>query len=142
MPDAMPTRLTGTDPVSECEAGVPGEPDADADERVAEPDLPVRDVLLPEQQHRQEAEQHEDVAEEQREPRAAGLDDLRRPRRDEHHAERGGQDREPGVERRVAEHVLQELLADEHRAHQRAEHDDARRSAATQNGGRAATSRS
>ena len=38
----------------------------------------------------------------------------------------------PGVERRVAEHVLQELLADEHRAHQRAEHDDARRSAATQ----------
>ena len=29
-----------------------------------------------------------------------------------------------GLERRVAEHVLQELLADEHRAHQRAEHDD------------------
>ena len=41
MPDAMPARVTGTDPVSECEAGVPGEPDADPDERVAERDLPV-----------------------------------------------------------------------------------------------------
>ncbi len=40
--------------------------------------------------------------------------------------ERGRQDRGAGLERRVAEHVLQELLADEHRAHERAEHDDAR----------------
>ena len=54
------------------------------------------------------------------------LDELGRARRDEHHEERRGQDREAGVERRVAEHVLQELLADEHRAHQRAEHDDPR----------------
>ena len=38
--------------------------------------------------------------------------------------DRRGQDRQPGVERRVAEHVLEELLADEHRAHQRAEDDD------------------
>ena len=38
--------------------------------------------------------------------------------------DRGRQDRGPGLERRVAEHVLQELLADEHRAHQRAEDDD------------------
>jgi hypothetical protein len=30
-----------------------------------------------------------------------------------------------GVERRVAEHVLHELLADEHGAHQRPEDDDA-----------------
>ena len=26
MPEAMPARLTGTDPVSECEAGVPARP--------------------------------------------------------------------------------------------------------------------
>ena len=37
-----------------------------------------------------------------------------------------GQERRAGLERRVAEHVLEELLADEHRAHQRAEHDDPR----------------
>ena len=76
VPDAIPARCTGTELVSEWKAGVPGQPDADPDERVAEPDLPVRDPVLPEQQHRQEAEQHEDVAEQQREPRAAGLDDL------------------------------------------------------------------
>ena len=124
VPDAMPARRTGTEPVSECDAGVPGEPDADADERVAEADLPVRAALLPEQQHGEEAEQAEHVAGEQREPRSPGLDELRRAGRDEHHEHRGRQDGEPGVERGVAEHVLQELLADEHRAHQRAEHDD------------------
>ena len=36
-----------------------------------------------------------------------------------------GQDGEPGVDGGVAEHVLQELLADEHGAHEAAEHDDA-----------------
>ncbi len=102
----------------------PGETDPDSDERVAETDLPVADVLLPEQDHRQETEQDEDVAQEQREAGAARLDDLGRARRDEHHAERGRKDREPGIERRVAEHVLEELLPDEHRAHQRAEDDD------------------
>ena len=33
-------------------------------------------------------------------------------------------DRCPGLKGRIALHVLEVLLADEHRAHQRAEHDD------------------
>ena len=54
------------------------------------------------------------------------LDELRRARRDDHHARRPpGGSPSPASSGRVAEHVLQELLADEHRAHQRAEHDDA-----------------
>ena len=55
----------------------------------------------------------------------ARLHQLGRTRRDQHHAERGGQDRHPGVERVVTQHVLKELLPHEHRRHQRAEHDDA-----------------
>ena len=35
------------------------------------------------------------------------------------------QNREAGIDRRVAQHVLQELLADEHGAHQRTHDDDA-----------------
>ena len=56
MPDAMPARFTGTEPVSECDAGVPAKPDPDADERVREPDLPVRRALVPQGIHREEAE--------------------------------------------------------------------------------------
>ena len=103
----------------------PRESDADADQAVGQADLPVRDPLVPQEQHRDEPEQAEDVADQQREPRSPRLHQLRRARSDQHHAERGGQDRHPGVERVVAEHVLQELLAHEHRSHQRAEHDDA-----------------
>ena len=80
----------------------------------------------PQHEHGEEPEEAEDVAHEEREPRAVAVDQLGRPRRDEHHADDGRQDRGPGFERRVAEHVLQELLTDEHRAHQRPEHDDAR----------------
>ena len=59
--DAMPARRTGTEPVSECEAGVPASPTPSSDERVPEPDLPVRAAVLPEQEHREEAEQAEDI---------------------------------------------------------------------------------
>ncbi len=52
-----------------------------------------------------------------------GVDELGRARGDHHHARHGREDREAGVERRVVEHVLQELLPDEHRAHQGPEHD-------------------
>ena len=107
-------------------SGGAGEADSDADEGVAETDSPVRDVLLPEDEHREEAEHDEDVAEEEGEACATRFDELRRAGRDEHHAERGGQDREAGVQRRVAEDVLQVLLADEHRPHQRPEDDDPR----------------
>ena len=51
---------------------------------------------------------------------------LRRAWGDQHHADDGREDRDPRVQRRVSEHVLQELLADEHRAHEGAEHDDPR----------------
>ena len=67
----------------------------------------------------------EHVAAQQREAGAARLDELGRARRDEHHEHDRGQERRAGAERGVAEHVLEELLADEHGAHQRAEHDDA-----------------
>ena len=100
--------------------------DADADEHVAERDLPVGNPALPEDQHRQEAEQAEEVAQQERESRAPRVDQFRRTRRDDHHADGGRQDRRARVEGRVFEHVLQELLADEHRAHQAAEHDDPR----------------
>ena len=104
----------------------PGKADADPDEAVAEGHLPVGDVLLPEQQHGQEAQQAEGVADQQGDAGATCLHELRRSRRDQDHERCRGQDREPGIERRVAEHVLQELLADEHRPHQRAEDDDPR----------------
>ena len=48
VPDAMPARVTGTDPVSECEAGVPANPTPAPMKRVREGDLPVRDALVPE----------------------------------------------------------------------------------------------
>ena len=47
-----------------------------------------------------EPEQHEDVPEEQREPRAASLDQLGGPRRDDDHGHRGGHDR--GARRRAS----------------------------------------
>ena len=53
-----------------------------------------------------------------------GSDELRRARRDEDHEHDRRQERRAGLEGRVAEDVLQELLADERRAHERAEDDD------------------
>src|SRR4051794_22345547 len=106
--------------------GRAGEPDADPDEHVGETDPPVGHVRLPEQQHRREGEEQEHVAAHEREAGAARLDELGRARRDEHHEHDRRQERRPGLQRRVAEHVLQELLADERGPHQRAEHDDPR----------------
>ena len=54
------------------------QPDADADEGIAQPDHPVGNALVPEQQHRDEAEQDEEVAGEQGEAGAACLDQLGR----------------------------------------------------------------
>ena len=71
-------------------------------------------------------EEAEDVAGEQRDASAVRFDELGRPRRDQNHEERRRDDRGTGLEARVAQHVLQVLLPDEHRAHQRAEDDDAR----------------
>ena len=51
------------------------------------------------------------------------FDELRRPGRDQHHEDHRRQDRRPGLHGGVAEDVLQVLLTDEHRAHQRPEHD-------------------
>ncbi len=126
MPDAMPARSHRHRTGQRVRRRGAGEADADADEGVAERDLPVGDVLLPQQQHGEEAEQHEDVAEQQRE-RARRWDSTSL-------AERGAtrtmqarrrQDRRARFDGRVVQDVLQELLADEHRAHERAEHDDA-----------------
>ena len=74
-------------------------------------------------EHHEEAQQAEGVADQEREASTARLDELGRARRDHDHQRGRRQDREPSVERRVVEHVLEELLADEHRPHQRAEHD-------------------
>ncbi len=104
--------------------GRPREPDADADERVGERDLPVRASLLPEQQHPHEGEEEERIAEKQRESSAAGCDQLGGPRGNEDHQHDRRQDRGARLDSRVAEHVLQVLLADERRGHQRTEHDD------------------
>ena len=124
VPEAMPGALDGDRPRERVRGRRPGEPDADPDEDVGEPDLPVGAALLPEEQHPEEGGEEEDVAEEQREAGAPRLDELRRARRDEDHEDDRGQDRGTGLDRRVAEHVLQVLLADERRRHQRAEDDD------------------
>jgi hypothetical protein len=102
-----------------------GEPDPDPDEGIGERDLPIRGVVSPERQHRGEGEHEEHVAAQQREPGAAGLDQLGRARCDQDHEHDGGQERGARLQGGVAEHVLQVLLADEHRPHQRAEDDDA-----------------
>ena len=107
--------------------GRAGEPDPDSDQGVGKTDLPVGDAVVPEEEHHQEAEQAEEVAGEQREPGAARVHELGRAGRDQHQERSRRQDREPGLERRVAQHVLEELLADEHRAHERPEHDHPRR---------------
>ena len=106
--------------------GRAGEADAGPHEGIRQPDLPVRDPLLPHEQHREEAQETQRVAGEEGEPSAFRLDELGRAGGDQHHEECGRQDREPRIEGVIGEHVLQELLADEHRSHQRAEHDDAR----------------
>ena len=54
------------------------------------------------------------------------LHHLGRTRRHQNHEDRRRQDRGAGRHGRVPQHVLHELLAEEHRAHQRAENDDAR----------------
>ena len=102
------------------------ETDPDSDERVCEADLPVRAVLPPQHEHPAEGEQEEYIAREQCEPGSARLDELRRTRRDQDHEHDGRQEGGPRGERRVAEHVLEVLLAHERRAHQRPEHDDPR----------------
>ena len=49
MPEAIPARFTGTEPVSECDAGVPANPTPIPNNAYPSPDLPVRDPLTPEQ---------------------------------------------------------------------------------------------
>ena len=53
------------------------------------------------------------------------VDELGRARRDQDHEDDRRQDRRTGLQRVVAEHVLEVLLVDEGDAHQRAEDDDA-----------------
>src|SRR3954449_9083100 len=125
----MPTRWTGTEPVSEFDDGVPDSPtpiprstygsaicqyelcsfqsrsiSRNASGRNA---CPLRSV--------------------RREPcRPTRLADRGATRRDEHHGDACGDDRGACLDRRVAEHVLQVLLAEVGGAHQRAEDDDPR----------------
>ncbi len=124
MPDAMPARCTGTEPVNECEAGVPGESDACPDEGIADAHDPVRDALVPEEQHHDEANEAEAVPDEQREPGTPLIDELRRSRGDKDHEQGCRQDGRSRLEGRVAEDVLEELLTDEHGAHERPKDDD------------------
>ena len=106
MPEAIPARVTGTDPVSECDAGVPAKPTPVPIERVSEGDRPVRLPGVPEEQHGEEAEEAEDISHEQRETGAMRLDELGRARGDQHHQEGGRQDRRAGLDGGVAEDVL------------------------------------
>lgn len=48
-----------------------------------------------------------------------------RTRRSQDHEDRRRQDGETGIQGRIAKHILQELLADKHRPHQRTKDDDA-----------------
>ena len=57
MPEAIPTRVTGTEPVSEFEDGSACEANADPEEAERSATFQYGDVLLPEQQHRQRSEE-------------------------------------------------------------------------------------
>ena len=81
VPDAMPARAHGHGPRQRVGCRRAREADTSAYERVAEPHLPVRAVVAPEQQHGEEAEEDEHVSDEERHSGALGLDELRRPRR-------------------------------------------------------------
>ena len=124
MPEAIPARFTGTEPVSECEAGVPAKPTPIPINAYPSPTCQYGDPLTPEQQHGQEAEETKQVSEQQRCPGTVVLDQLRGAGSDQHHQQRRREDGCTRLEGRVAENILQELLADEHRAHQRSEDDD------------------
>jgi hypothetical protein len=95
-----------------------------SDEKEACSDQPIRGVLTP-QQRSEKSGEYERIAGQHRRTRAPGRDHSRRPGR--HQQERGssGDDRQARFDGVVTKDVLQELLADEHRAHQRAEHDHA-----------------
>ena len=75
MPDAIPTRVTGTDPVSEREAGVPDRPMPMPTKPNASTTTQNEAFPRRQQQHRQETEEDEDIAGQQRE---AGNRALRR----------------------------------------------------------------
>ena len=79
---------------------------------------------MPQQQHHQEAKGDEHVAQDQRGSRTAGLNHLCRQAGNQDHGDGDGQDRRASLLGAVAQHVLKELLADEHRSHPRAEDDD------------------
>src|SRR5215216_1240246 len=85
--EAIPARVTGTDPVSECDAGVPASPTP----------APMKMYAV-----------------------------VIRAWRDDDHHERGREDGRACFERGVPVHVLEVLLADEHRGHERPEDDDSR----------------
>ena len=116
MPEAIPARVTGTEPVSECDAGVPARPTPAPMKMYAAAICQYGAPSFQRSSIHRNASEEEDVAAEQREPGAARLDELRGSRSDDDHHERRREDRRACLERRVAVDVLEVLLAHEHRA--------------------------
>ena len=116
------TRVTGTDPVSERmlvyrqtrrrhrSTRSRGRPTSTTRHR-------------PKQQHRDEAEQAPDVPDEQREAGALRFDELRRSGRDQNHENHRRKVSPRRPQRWSSPGRSAVLLPDEHRAHQRPEHD-------------------
>ena len=76
MPDAIPARWTGTDPVSECDAGVPANPTPTPISAYPRPTFQYEMPSFHSSEHRQEAEEAERVADEEREPGPLRGDEL------------------------------------------------------------------
>ena len=125
MPEAMPARFTGTDPVSECDAGVPAKPTP----------MPTNPYARPTSQYDVPSSQSANIVRKPSSTKTYPENSVNRaPRASMSFADLGatrtmrktaGRMDAAGLQRRVAEHVLQELLTDEHGGHERAEHDDA-----------------
>ena len=98
MPDAIPARSTGTEPVSECDAGVPAKPTP----------MPMNAYPRPTFQYAMSSFQRISMVRKPRKQKTYPVssvnrdplrgDQLRRAGCDEHHHHRRGEDGEPGVE--------------------------------------------
>ena len=102
-----------------------GQPDADPHEDQRDGHEPVRCPLAPQEEHADERKAEEGLAKQQRDARAALVDEARGTRGHEDEQNDRRKDGRASCQGVVTQDVLQVLLVDEGDAHERAEDDDA-----------------
>ena len=129
MPDAMPARCGSTTPTAAVASAGLVEADAAAgDEEARQQRRPVVARLEAAHQQQPDPDEREAAAEEPADADALG--ELAGDRRDEEREQRHGQEAQAGLERRVAEDVLDvERQVQEHREHRRRQHEGGDRGA-------------